>query len=77
VASWIYVRRVTFGPRVRVDARSGRLRIVQSGQPPRTIAYRYMARADDWDAMAAMLTARNRDVSRLGRSAGSSSQGEE
>ena len=57
-------RRVTFGLLDRVDTGSGRLVVNQAGRPPRTIAYRSMARGEDWQAMAALLAGRGRDTSR-------------
>ncbi|RSM42922.1 hypothetical protein DMB66_54025 [Actinoplanes sp. ATCC 53533] len=57
-------RRVTFGPRDRVDTGGRRLVVHQAGRPPRTIAYRGMARGEDWQAMATLLAGRGRDASR-------------
>lgn len=57
-------RRVTFGPRDRVDTGSGRLVVKQAGRPPRTVAFRAMARGEDWQTMAALLAGRGRDASR-------------
>ena len=60
----IFGRRIPLGPRDRVDTGRGKLVIGQLGRPPRTIAYRGLARHADWDAMVTMLAGRGRETQR-------------